>query len=154
MTHVHVRDFGAWDGNQGTRLYAPVREHQLSFVEALERAHPCAAVWWDRDVGDNLVGKIKEVTLFSDATIATWYSGICEVEVLHPDPIKSSLRPFYRLAIDERWYLVTGLDRCITPQWLEARERLVRKYEFLVAKAVAAMRKDSSEKSLVKGVHP
>jgi hypothetical protein len=38
------------NGVEGSLLYTPTKQIECSFVEALEMAQPCAAVWWDREL--------------------------------------------------------------------------------------------------------
>lgn len=108
-----VVDGRHWDGIEGSLLYAPTKQLQCGFVEALEIAHPCAAVWWDRDVGCLLVGKPRRVVIGHPPF--TWYDGLCEVMI--------GERGFYRLC-REHWYLVRDLSGGVTEAWKEAEAHL------------------------------
>lgn len=122
---MRVADHRSWDGNEGTNCYLPIRELSLSFVDALELAHPCAAVWWDRDVGDSLRGEIVQVSVLKVLEPFRWWDGTCEVFVVEsncgaPYAVGTG---FYRLlSRDERWVCVQSRYH-VTPEWFNLRRR-------------------------------
>ena len=117
---VVVVDGRHWDGVEGSLLYAPTKQLQCSFVEALELAHPCAAVWWDRDVAHRLDEAPRRILIA--CVPYEWYDGFCEVSV-------GDKAAFYRLCRDHRWYQIMDLAGYRTEEWIEALPRLQAAYK-------------------------